>query len=86
MLELIFAKLEGGDAKAEISVAFYEVYNDKVYDTFDKVKGKSPKPLNITEGIDGNVEIPDLIWFKVNSCSEALSHLAKALKVSYLFY
>lgn len=77
----MFEKLSHSRAKRYVYISFYEVYNDKIYDTFSKLPGKTPLPLNITEDIDGNIEIQDLIRLRITSCSEAFGYLSKALKV-----
>jgi len=86
VLREIFTQLRNSDEpiKPQVSIAFYEVYNEKIFDTFNKAPGKYLKPLNIVEDLTGNIEIQDLIRIKVESCAEALIHLSRALKVFLL--
>jgi len=56
-----------------------------VYDVFGKLPGRGGVPLNIAEDINGNIDIPDLIRLGITSCSEAFTHLSKALKVFFIY-
>lgn len=81
VIEALFDELNNTKPRKHIYISFYEVYNDKVYNTFNKLPGRESVALNIAEDINGNIDIPDLIRLRINSSSEAFSYLSKALKV-----
>lgn len=77
----MFQQLDQTKLKRYLYISFYEVYNDKVYDTFNKIPGKTNNALNIIEDKNGFIDIPDLIRLRITSCSEAFNYIFKALKV-----
>eukprot|EP00831_Metopus_contortus_P064353 TRINITY_DN57612_c0_g1_i1.p1 TRINITY_DN57612_c0_g1~~TRINITY_DN57612_c0_g1_i1.p1 ORF type:complete len:414 (-),score=44.82 TRINITY_DN57612_c0_g1_i1:1573-2814(-) len=61
-------------------MSFFEIYNDKIYDSFSKEYSKLSQPLDIKEDSSGTPHIPGLIRYKIESKEEAFVYLSVAVK------